>query len=104
MAVWQDCCRRIQKLSLTESDGLGSIRQLQDKLDEKEFEEVLTINRLIWHRINSYVFGRKFVPPHQMITKARELMGDYQVVTHEENSVVGVLMSSPPRWTRPPVG
>jgi len=47
VAIWQECSRKLQKLSLTDSDGIGFMEQLMEKLERDELEEALTVARLI---------------------------------------------------------
>lgn len=56
LAVWMECPRKIQKLSIMESDGLLLIDTLMSLLEEVEFELVSFIARRIWLRRNSFVF------------------------------------------------
>jgi hypothetical protein len=47
MAVWQDCSRRIQKLSINATEGRNVVKELLAKLNEEEIQEVFTMDRLI---------------------------------------------------------
>jgi hypothetical protein len=54
--VWQESHRKIHKLSLVESDGLGWVQQLMSKLDSNVLLEALSVARCIWLRRNGVVF------------------------------------------------
>jgi hypothetical protein len=71
VAVWQESRRRVQKLSLTESGGLGLLQQLLDKLEEEDFLEAVTVLRLIWLRRNTLVFEGSFTPPAILLGQAK---------------------------------
>lgn len=62
-AVWAKCSRKIQKLSIVESDGLCLFEQLLSKLNVDDLEFVACLARSIWLRRNSVVFGGIFTPP-----------------------------------------
>jgi hypothetical protein len=64
--------RRIQKLFISKSDGLGLIQQLMEKLEEEEFIEAITMARMLWLRRNTYVFDGVFTAPTQLIIQAKE--------------------------------
>jgi hypothetical protein len=66
VAVWQDCPRRLQKLSLQESDGLGLFLQLRDRLQDEELLLALTVAPHIWLRQNYVVFDRATSHPSQV--------------------------------------
>jgi hypothetical protein len=80
VAVWQECSRKIQKLALEDSDGIGFLRQHIAKLDAEELVEVLTVERLIWLHRNSYVFSSDFTPPLHLVMSAKEMVETYKQV------------------------
>lgn len=47
-AVWMECNRRIQKLSIVEDDGMSLFERLMDKLDEDNLTLVSCLARRIW--------------------------------------------------------
>jgi hypothetical protein len=80
MAVWQEGCRRVQKLSLEETDGRGFLLQLRARLNGEELLETLTLARLIWLRRNSFIFNRSFSDPGSIISHARDIMSTFTEV------------------------
>jgi len=74
MGVWQECNKKIHKLSLIESDGLRLVHQLMAKLDHPSLMEAFFVARLVWHQRNDFVFGRGFTNPVQLVVQAREAL------------------------------
>jgi hypothetical protein len=72
--VWQECHRKISKLSLVKSDGLGWVQQLMAKLDSNVLLEALSVARCIWLRRNGAVFRQGFADPRQIVTQGREVV------------------------------
>lgn len=82
VAVWQERSRRVQKISLVESEGVCFIKQLMAKLEVEEVEEALTVARLIWLRRNSFVFGREFTFPSKLVIIAKESVDNFLQANH----------------------
>jgi hypothetical protein len=61
LAVWQECSRRVHKLSITFCKGRRIVRILLEKLHEEELQEVFTAARIIWMRRNSFIFKGDFL-------------------------------------------
>jgi ribonuclease HI len=102
MAVWQEGCRRVQKLSWEETDGRGFLQQLRARLNGEELLETLILARLIWLRRNSLIFNRSFSDPASIISHARDIMSTFTEV-HLRSPESG-LPHSQARWERPPLG
>jgi hypothetical protein len=103
VAVWQESRRRVQKLSLTESGGLGLLQQLLDKLEEEDFLEAVTVLRLIWLRRNTLVFEGSFTPPAILLGQAKIKHSEFvQAISPEIDQTEAVQTSS--SWKSPPFG
>lgn len=70
-AVWQECSRRIQKLTCEETDGRWLLLFFFEKLNNEEVLEALTLARMIWLRRNSMVFRWGFSPPLKVISEVQ---------------------------------
>jgi hypothetical protein len=69
-AVWTECSRRVQKLSIEAHDGFSLFSQLLDLLDDNELAEVIFIARRIWLRRNSILFGGVLSSPAQLVQQS----------------------------------
>jgi len=103
-AVWQECSRRIQKLAFEDSEGMGLIKNLQEKLVGEELLEAFMVLRLIWMRRNSYVFQGVFTPPHQIIFMAKEQLAVFSETTFRGTEGVAATVPSLDIWHSPPGG
>jgi len=72
MAFWQECNRKIQKLSCVEDDGMALIQFLWDKLDTDDLLLAFIVARRIWLRRNSFIFEGVFIPPQQLESTASD--------------------------------
>lgn len=63
VAVWQDYCRRLQKMTLVEGDGMHIIQLLKERLDQEDFIDAMMVLRQVWLRRNEFVFNCNFLPP-----------------------------------------
>lgn len=77
--VWMECSRRVQKLSLMETDGLLLAEKLMTLLDDIELELVLFLLRRLWLRHNTVVFGGILTPPLQLFTQSTEALEDFRL-------------------------
>lgn len=73
-AVWMDCRRRIQKLSILEDNGLRLIEQLLSKLDIDDFLFVACLARNLWLNRNTCVFGGQPLPPGTLIQRTTSFL------------------------------
>jgi hypothetical protein len=64
----------VQKLSLYDSDSMGFLQQMRDRLNEEEIMEAITLSRFIWLRRNSLVFNKTISAPRQLVAQAREML------------------------------
>jgi hypothetical protein len=102
--VWQECHRKILKLSLVESDGLGWVQQLMAKLDTNVLLEALSVARCIWLRRNGAVFRQGFSDPKQIVTLGREAVCNFAEANNK------AIMGEPdplviePKWLKPSPG
>jgi len=105
MGVWQESNKRIHKLILEESDGLGLVSQFITKLDHESLLEALSVARLVWHRRNGLVHGGGITGPKQVVTQARtalhlfsEVQGDAMVYSPAHRIVIQMWMKPSPGW------
>jgi hypothetical protein len=56
IAVWQECSKRLQKLSLAARYGLSMVQELMKKLEGDNLQLALTVARFIWLRHNRFIF------------------------------------------------
>jgi hypothetical protein len=94
VAVWQDSSRCIQKLSLVESDSLGFIQQLLEKLEDNDFIEAVTLARLIWLRRNTLVFEGFFTPPN-LVGQAKNQVAEFAQATDQSETCAGAVKPTP---------
>lgn len=78
-AVWMECTRRIQKLSIVESDSLLFIEALFSLLEDEDLELVFFLSRRLWLRRNIVVFGGNLTPPFQVFRQGVEALEDYRL-------------------------
>jgi len=71
VVVWQECSRKVHKLSLLESEGMSFVKELMENLDDDAFMEVMFVARLIWMRRNAAVFRKEFQSPSQVVFAAK---------------------------------
>jgi hypothetical protein len=100
VAIWQECSRKLQKLSLTDSDGIGFMEQLMEKLERDELEEALTVARLIWLRRNSFIFNKEFTPPQQVANMAADSLAQFKIANVRPDSVECISVYQ--QWVKPP--
>ncbi|GLT54267.1 hypothetical protein SLA2020_274790 [Shorea laevis] len=103
-AVWTECSRRVQKLSIEAHDGFSLFSQLLDLLDDNELAEVIFIARRIWLRHNFVLFGGVLSSPAQLVQQSQASLQEFRTV--EPRPEPRVL--APPRekelWKPPSVG
>jgi hypothetical protein len=102
-AVWMECGRRIQKLSLATDDGLGLFESWMGKLEQEELNFVSCMARRIWLRRNSVVFGGLISPPGLLVQSTKESLEAY----HHVRKLPGLGTTTRParsRWKKPPAG
>jgi hypothetical protein len=66
-AVWMECSKKIQKLSIGADDGVHLFMQLVEKLDLEELMLVSWLAHRIWLRWNTMVFGGNLSPPALLV-------------------------------------
>jgi hypothetical protein len=101
IAVWQECSRRIQKLSLNENDGIGWFTHMKERSDVEELTEAVMVAWFLWLLRNSFVFGREVSYPFQVVQSAKVAV--YLVVSQEPLSV-RLHEQSPMQLERPEEG
>lgn len=84
MAVWQECSRRVQKLSLVADDGVGWFIQLRERLSGEDLIQAVTIARLIWLRRNAVIHGREVTCLFQVVRSAEESMTNFKLAASQE--------------------
>lgn len=105
MAVWQECTRKVQKLSLRESDGFPFIENLMSLLEDVDLEQVCVIARRLWLRCNTVVFGGSLIPPIQLVHQGYTELDDFHTSLQHTSALPG----SPSQryklsWQKPAVG
>jgi len=102
VAVWQDCCRRLQKMTLGEGDGLYIIKLLKERLDQEEFiEAVMVLRQQVWLRRNEFVFKGNFIPPGQIISRAQDMIKGFSEASQGDVLMPVAVVSNPPKWRLP---
>lgn len=102
-AVWMECNRKIQKLSIIAEDGLVWFAMLMDKLDEEELCLVSVLARRIWLHRNSVVFGGQLSSPTFLVHSAETSLAEFNQAQIDRR----VTLPSQPlriRWKKPPTG
>jgi hypothetical protein len=74
MAVWQECGKKIQKLSLGEGDGKSLLQFLLGKLEGEDVQMVCVVSQLIWLRRNDLVFGCELKAPGSILAEAQRVV------------------------------
>ncbi len=69
--VWQECSRRVQKLSMQVSDGFDFLFQLFSKLEDEAIVEEVTVARLIWIVGIPLSFAMSSLPPIRLLVWQR---------------------------------
>jgi ribonuclease HI len=103
-AIWQECPKRMQKLSLAARDCLGMVQELMTKLEGENLQLALTVARFIWLRGNRFVFEELFTAPSQVARQAMESCEGFNEAT--VGSQISVVATSPShaKWMLPPPG
>jgi hypothetical protein len=78
VAVWQNCPRQIQKLSLSKSDGAGLFQQLRDRLEDEDLLLALTMVRLVWLRWNTFVLEGELNHPMYVNKATMEIVDTFK--------------------------
>jgi hypothetical protein len=103
-AVWQECPRRVLKMALEPTDGLGLIEGWLKKLTGVEFIFALAVARQIWLRRNAYVFEDFFMPSMQVLQVAKSSLEAFEeapTTTVVERSLPGNIRV---KWKKPHMG
>jgi ribonuclease HI len=103
VAVWQECLRHVQKLSVVADDGLGWFIQLWERLSGEDLIQTVTIARLIWLRRNAIIHGREVTCPFQVVRSAEESMTNFKLVASQELRFHNKSRQVVKKW-EPPVG
>lgn len=98
-----ECHRKIQKLSISEEDGLHLVEQWMISLDEDDLCFVSCLARRIWMRRNAIVFGGHLPPPALLVQCTISSLAEY---TQASSALKMKLPCHPSlsRWHKPPVG
>ncbi|XP_062175976.1 uncharacterized protein LOC133881026 [Alnus glutinosa] len=92
MAVWQECGKKIQKMTVEQVDGKGLIQFLMGKLDGEELLLALVVLRLIWLRRNAFVFEKAFSPPERIVFDAHRMVREFSsAISLANRTGIGVL-------------
>lgn len=76
-AVWMECNKTIQKLSIAEDDGLCLFEKLMEKLDDDDLILVSCLARRIWLWRNSVVFGGQPSSPVHLVQSTIDSLADF---------------------------
>lgn len=71
---------------------IGFWEEMITRLQTKELEEVISILRRIWFRLNKFVFEQIFINPRRVIMEALQEMTEFQqaqLKTNFSNQVAG---------------
>lgn len=72
--VWADLQSPVQKWWCREMEFIGFWEEMITRLQTKELEEVISILRRIWFRLNKFVFEQIFINPIRVIMEALQEM------------------------------
>jgi len=104
MAVWQECGKKIQKLSLGEGDGKSLLQFLLGKLEGEDVQMVCVVSQLIWLRRNDLVFGCELKAPGSTLAEAQHMVQDFNQAMLREDRCSGEGLSLRTTWLPPPKG
>jgi ribonuclease HI len=101
MGVWEECNKKIHKLSLEESDGMGLVYQFMTKLDHYVLMEALSVARMVWHQRNGFVHGSGFTEPKKILAQAQEVLTPLSEAQRGAMVASSNLRIAVPRWMKP---
>lgn len=102
IAVWQECPKHLQKLSLAVIDGLSMVQELMKKLEGDNLQLALTVARFIWLRHNKFIFEDLFTAPGQISRQAMDSCEGFNEATVGSQNSVDAMLPSPAKWMLPP--
>jgi hypothetical protein len=86
VAVWMECPKRIQKLSLSATTGYHLVEQFMEVLDGVDLELVSSLARRIWLRRNSFIFEGKFQSPVQLYQQGVSSLSEFREAVSSSDS------------------
>lgn len=99
-------CKRIQKISFSNSSFLNIWSYLTTKLDRIELEGVAIVAMLMWARRNDLIHQYMFSHPNNIISKAKAMLHEFMQARTVPSSMPIPHQSSfsHTKWKKPPTG
>jgi hypothetical protein len=74
------------------------------RLDRKELLEVFLVMREVWLRRNNFIFQGGFIPPEQLVLRAKSTASGFEDALQKEPSSNGIVGRTLPKWQVPAGG
>jgi hypothetical protein len=104
VVVWQECSRRIQKVSSVEDDGISWFTQIRERLSGDDLIEAVTVARLLWLRRNACVFGREVTFPFHVVQSALEVVVSFKLAAIQEHRPYRQAEPGTKKWEHKTIG